>query len=119
MAEMGYDISGNKTKSVFEILKSGKTYDYVITVCDPEAAEKCPVFPGKAKRLHWEFQDPSSFKGSEEEKLNFTRKVRDEIKQKSLSSSRELKLVRTLLKAHERRVIREKSLKCTHNHISM
>lgn len=82
MNEIGYDISGNKTKSVFDIFKSGKTYDFVITVCDPEAAERCPIFPGIVKRLHWGFKDPSSFKGTDEEKLVFTRKIRDEIKEK-------------------------------------
>lgn len=82
MAEIGYDISGNKTKSVFDIHKSGKTFDYVVTVCDPEAAEKCPIFPGKVQRLHWEFKDPSSFKGTELEKIELIRKVRDEIKAK-------------------------------------
>jgi arsenate reductase (thioredoxin) len=80
MAEAGYDISGNKTKAVLDFFKTGKTYDYVITVCDPEAAERCPIFPGIVKRLHWGFKDPSSFKGREEEKLAFTRTVRDEIK---------------------------------------
>ncbi len=82
MSEIGYDLSQNKTKSVFEMVKSSKTYDYVITVCDPEAAEKCPIFPGIVKREHWGFKDPSSFKGSDEEKLAFTRTVRDEIKAK-------------------------------------
>ncbi|MEM4397992.1 MAG: arsenate reductase ArsC [Candidatus Woesearchaeota archaeon] len=82
MSEIGYDLSKNKTKSVFDLLNQGKTYDYVITVCDPEAAEKCPIFPGKVKRLHWGFKDPSSFVGSDEEKLEFTRKIRDEIKNK-------------------------------------
>ncbi len=82
MMEAGYDISGNATKSVFDVFKSGKTYDYVVTVCDPEAAEKCPLFPGIVKREHWGFKDPSSFKGTDEEKLNFTIKIRDEIKSK-------------------------------------
>jgi arsenate reductase (thioredoxin) len=80
MYELGYDISNNKTKSVFDIFKTGKTYDFVITVCDPEAAERCPIFPGIVKRLHWGIKDPSLFKGSEEEKLDFTRQIRDEIK---------------------------------------
>jgi arsenate reductase len=79
MAEIGYDLSKNKTKSVFDMYKGGKTYDYVITVCDPEAAERCPIFPGKVERLHWGFRDPSSFQGTDEEKLAFTRQVRDEI----------------------------------------
>ena len=82
MLDLGYDISNNKTKSVFDIHASGKSYDYVVTVCDPEAAEKCPVFPGKVKREHWGFRDPSSAKGSEEEILELTRVVRDEIKSK-------------------------------------
>jgi arsenate reductase len=82
MKEIGYDLSKNKTKSVFDIHKSGKSYDYVITVCDPESAERCPIFPGKVNRLHWSFKDPSGFTGTELEKLNFTRKIRDEIKTK-------------------------------------
>jgi len=85
MAEIGYDISQNKTKSVFDFYKIGKTYDYVITVCDPQAAERCPIFPGKVQRLHWGFKDPSSFVGSDEEKLEFTRKIRDEIKEKIMA----------------------------------
>jgi len=84
MSELGYDISGNKTKSVFDIHASGKTYDFIITVCDPEAAEKCPVFPGNVKREHWGFRDPSGFTGTELEILGATRIVRDEIKSKVL-----------------------------------
>ena len=64
MSEIGIDISTNKTKSVFDISKTNKIFDYIITVCDPEAAERCPVFPGHAIRLHWEFKDPSSFTGT-------------------------------------------------------
>jgi arsenate reductase len=79
MSEIGYDISENKTKSVFDLFKKEKNYDYVITVCDPEAAERCPVFPGLVTRLHWGFKDPSSFSGTESEILAFTREVRDEI----------------------------------------
>jgi arsenate reductase len=82
MAEDGIDISGNKTKSVFDFFKAGKTYEYVITVCDTEAAERCPIFPGKAIRFHWSFPDPSSLDGTEEEKLEKIRKIRDDIKAK-------------------------------------
>lgn len=82
MQEIEIDISRNKTKSVFEIYKQGRLYDYVIAVCDEASAERCPIFPGKAKRLHWGFKDPSSFQGTKEEKLAGTRTVREEIRQK-------------------------------------
>jgi arsenate reductase len=82
MQEAGIDISGNRTKSVFDILKSGKTFASVITVCDETSAERCPIFPGAAKRLHWGFPDPSRFQGTCEEKLARTRQVRDMIEQK-------------------------------------
>jgi arsenate reductase len=84
MSEIGIDISGNKTKSVFDFYKEGKRYDYLITVCDEAQAQKCPVFPGTAatRRIHWSFDDPASFQGSREEKLEKTRQVRDQIKQK-------------------------------------
>lgn len=80
MREIGLDISGHETKSVERYLKSGPVFDYVITVCDETSAERCPIFPGGGKRLHWGFPDPSSFQGTPEEKLKFTRRVRDQIK---------------------------------------
>jgi arsenate reductase (thioredoxin) len=82
MREIGIDLSGNQTKAVFDIFKSGKLFAYVITVCDEASAERCPIFPGVTKRLHWSFPDPSSFQGTHEEKLAGTRKVRDIIKEK-------------------------------------
>ncbi len=82
MQEIGIDISGNKTKSVFDFFKEGKKYDYVITVCDETSGEACPVFPGITGRLHWGFEDPSALKGSDEEKLTGTRAIRDEIERK-------------------------------------
>ncbi len=82
MSEIGFDISGNKTKDVFEFYKSGKKYDYVITVCDEASGQRCPIFPGALKTLHWSFEDPSSFAGTEEEILNKIAVVRDAIKSK-------------------------------------
>jgi arsenate reductase len=82
MREIGIDISRNQTKAVFDMYKSGKTFAYVITVCDETSAERCPIFPGIAKRLHWSFADPSSFEGSHDERLAKTREVRDAIKAK-------------------------------------
>lgn len=80
MQEIGIDISGNPTKAVWDFVKSGKTFAYVITVCDEASAEKCPIFPGVTTRLHWSFPDPSGFPGTHEEKLAKTREVRDTIK---------------------------------------
>jgi arsenate reductase (thioredoxin) len=82
MKEIGSDISNNRTKSVFDFFKQGKLYNYVITVCDEASGEKCPLFPGITKRLHWEFDDPSAFEGSHDQKLEKTRIVRDKIKVK-------------------------------------
>ena len=79
MREINIDISQNKTKSVFDFYKQGKQYDYVVTVCDESQSGACPVFPGKGERLHWGFDDPSSFTGSEGEKLVKTRDVRNKI----------------------------------------
>ena len=82
MAEIGYDISHNETNSVWDFIKKSDNFDTVITVCDESSAEACPIFPGNVKREHWSFADPSSFEGNEEEKLAFTKQVRDEIKQR-------------------------------------
>jgi len=79
MAEVGIDISGNQTKSVFDFHESGKHFHYVITVCDAAHAASCPVFPGANNTLHWFFDDPSSLAGTEEEKLEATRIIRDAI----------------------------------------
>ncbi len=80
MQETGIDISQNKTKAVFEFLRRGEHFHYVVTVCDETSAERCPIFPGVVKRLHWGFPDPSSFTGTPEDKLARTREVRDTIK---------------------------------------
>jgi arsenate reductase len=80
MKEVGIDLSNNETKSVFDFFKQGKFYQYVIAVCDEANAERCPIFPGMAKRLNWSFRDPASFSGTEESKLQHTRIVRDQIR---------------------------------------
>jgi len=82
MSEIGVDISKNQTNDVFEFVKDGRMYSYVITVCDSASGERCPVFPGYAKRINWTFDDPSALQGTEEEKLMAIRKIRDDIKDK-------------------------------------
>jgi arsenate reductase (thioredoxin) len=80
MKEVGIDISHKKPRSVFDLVKAGRLFSYVVTVCDETSAERCPVFLGITKRLHWSFPDPATVTGTTEEKLEKVRKIRDEIK---------------------------------------
>lgn len=80
MQEVGIDIAGAATKSVFALCQAGHLYSYVVTVCDPEAAERCPIFPGVTRRLHWGFPDPSLAAGNDEEIMTQVRRVRDAIR---------------------------------------
>ncbi len=82
LKEDGIDISGNATKGVFDFLRQGRNFDFVVTVCDETSAGRCPIFPGNGLRQHWGFADPSTFQGSREEKLAKTRSVRDQIKRR-------------------------------------
>jgi len=84
MKEEGIDISLKKAKKVFDFIKAGKLFHYVIAVCDEATAQRCPVFPGVTKRIHWSFEDPSTITGSHEEKMAKTRDIRDKIKSKVL-----------------------------------
>lgn len=80
MSEVGVDISKQQSKLISEL--SEKDFDYVVTICN-DAKEKCPVFPGKAKRLHRGFDNPPDLAReakSEEEALTIYRRVRDEIR---------------------------------------
>ncbi len=76
MREVGIDISAQRSKSVAEF--TGQKFATVITVCD-NAAEECPVFPGAPQRAHWSLPDPAAVSGTEQEKLEAFRKVRDEL----------------------------------------
>src|SRR5689334_3554226 len=67
MAEIGIDISAQRSKSVDEF--SGDSFDYIITVCD-NARESCPVFPGSVQRIHWSIHDPAGVQGSEHVRLS-------------------------------------------------
>ena len=82
MAEVGIDISANPTRSVFDVFRSGKIFAYAITVCDEASAERCPIFVGVTKRLHWGFPDPSAATGTDAEKLAEARRVRELVKAK-------------------------------------
>ena len=77
MDELGIDISDHQSNSVEDYLD--QDWDNVITVCD-RANETCPFFPGGKEKLHRGFEDPAAVKGSEEERMDAFRRVRDEIK---------------------------------------
>jgi len=79
MEEEGIDIASQKPKEL-EAFLTEEIY-LVITVCD-NAKVACPTFPGKVETLHWSFEDPAEAVGTEDEKLTFFRRVRDEIKEK-------------------------------------
>lgn len=76
MQELGIDISGARSKHLDEFIE--QEFEFVITVCD-NAAETCPMFPGRAERIHWSFPDPSAVEGDDEERLSAFRTVRDDI----------------------------------------
>ena len=79
MRERGIDISHHRSKHLNEFIK--EPFDYVITVCD-QAAETCPIFPGRARRIHWSFSDPAAVEGSDDERLQAFRQTRDAIEEK-------------------------------------
>ena len=76
MDELGIDISAHESKTYERYL--GERFDWVITVCD-RARQTCPVFPGAENTAHWGFDDPAEAKGTEGERLEVFRRVRDEI----------------------------------------
>jgi arsenate reductase len=77
LGEIGIDISGYRSKSVSEIPPDG--IDTVITLCDEE---ECPIFAGKARRLHWGLPDPGAIRGLEEDRLSAFRRTRDELRRR-------------------------------------
>jgi arsenate reductase len=76
MREVGVDIGSHQSKTLDGFLN--EPWDYVITVCD-SANESCPIFPRTVRRLHWSFEDPSRATGTEDERLQVFRRIRDDI----------------------------------------
>lgn len=81
MLEEGVDLSNKKTQSVAELVRKGKFYGLVVTVCNKALEKECPIFPGNPVRLNWNLENPEDFTGTVEEKLTKTRILRDEIKE--------------------------------------
>lgn len=76
MNELGIEISGQRSKNVSEYL--GKLHvQYMITLCD-DAEKNCPtVWPGVLNKMHWSFEDPAAFVGTDAEKLEKFCEIRD------------------------------------------
>jgi arsenate reductase len=81
MKEKGYDLSAQNSKGVGEYL--GKLLvQILITLCD-DAEKNCPtVWPGVNIRLHWSFEDPAAFEGTNDQKLAKFRQIRDQIEKR-------------------------------------
>jgi len=77
LAEIGIDISANRSKHMDEFLQ--QDVETVITVCG-NADQACPMFPGQVNRYHWGFDDPAHAQGDEEQQMQVFRRVRDEIR---------------------------------------
>jgi len=76
MRETGVDLSTHTSKTLDSLLD--RPWDYVVTVCD-SANERCPVFPRQTTRIHWSYEDPSQAIGTEDQRLETFRRVRDQI----------------------------------------
>jgi len=77
MAEIGIDINGQQSKDIAGYL-GHVHFGYLITVCD-RANANCPIFPGVSRRLHWSLDDPAGAEGSEAERMDVFRRVRDKL----------------------------------------
>ena len=77
-------IEDKSTNSVFEFFKEGRSYNYVITVCDESNGQRCPLFPGLNYRIHWSFKDPNTLIGTFGSKVEQTIEIKDEIKKEVL-----------------------------------
>lgn len=82
MAELGIDISGQRSKNLTEL--DGQTFDRVITLCG-EAADTCPIFVGGVRQEHLGFDDPSRATGTDEEIMDVYRRVRDEMRRRVIT----------------------------------
>lgn len=81
MEEIDFDMSGYRSKGIQEYLGK-ELFQYLVTVCD-DAERNCPrVWPGVNQRLHWSFEDPAAFTGTDEEKLAKFRQIRDQIRER-------------------------------------
>ena len=86
MKAEGIDLSNKKTQYIMDLFRAQKYFGYIIYVCKRSMEMDCPVFPGPGvqKEMFWDLDDPEHFEGTDEEKLQKTRVLRDRIKDKVL-----------------------------------
>ncbi len=77
MAEIGIDVSGQRSKSVDGF--AGQEFDYVITVCNT-ARQVCPTFPGAGQSFHWNIEDPSDIEARGVLLIDAFRMVREDLR---------------------------------------
>lgn len=77
MREVGIDITDQRSKSIDEF--ADQPFDNVITVCD-DANQRCPIFPGTSRRIHWSIKDPAALEGDRQAKLDAFRAARDDLR---------------------------------------
>ncbi len=82
MAEVGLDISGHQPTKVFDLYLSGELFAFVITLCHPASAERCPIFPGVSRVTSWPMSDPIRDDLPESEKMERVREIRDQIRER-------------------------------------
>jgi len=77
LAEIGIDGRAQHSKH-WSVYLNAPAFDYVITLCAPEA-QNCPILPGEGRHLHWPFEDPASAIGTDQERMEVFRRVRDQL----------------------------------------
>lgn len=82
MAEEGFDLADAQSDDIFAFFREGRLYERVIYVCERAAERSCPVFPGVRSTLHWPFPDPQQLAGSDDERLEALRGIRDSIRER-------------------------------------
>ena len=80
MQEIGYDISKQQPKDLWQLARN-EYFGIAITVCKKGQEEDCPNIPGPSTRLYWNIEDPAAFEGTDEQKLDKFRAVRDQIQE--------------------------------------
>lgn len=94
MEEIGYDLSTQHPKDLWQLIKNNSFVGIAITVCKPKEEEDCPTIPGILTRLFWHIDDPAAFEGTEEEKLAKFREIRDQIQKEVQNFLMERKIIK-------------------------